>query len=283
MFQDIAPHRFNNAFFKDAISPEDVLLCYSGSHILLQPQADGSFALPRACHVPQQNAMEAIYLFSVDDTRYFGFWQPHGLEEVPGLVWQSTQVLRTVPDPVVCFAGMEGWHLYRWFRANRFCGHCGRPMELKGDERAVLCPGCGQVVYPRISPAIITAVVHDHKLLLARNATNPAGRFGLVAGFVEFGETLEDTVRREVREEVGLQVTDIQYFASQPWPFSESLMLGFFAKVEGDPVPHPDHVEIAEAKWVTPEELPQNHSNLSIAQALMQEFARREAASRAKD
>ena len=73
MFQDIAPHRFNNAFFKDAISPEDVLLCYSGSHILLQPQAGGSFALPRACHVPQQNAMEAIYLFSVDDTRYFGF------------------------------------------------------------------------------------------------------------------------------------------------------------------------------------------------------------------
>ena len=108
MFQDIAPHRFNNAFFKDAISPEDVLLCYSGSHILLHPQADGSFALPRACHVPQQNAMEAIYLFSVDDTRYFGFWQPHGLEEVPGLVWQSTQVLRTVPDPVVCFAGWKG-------------------------------------------------------------------------------------------------------------------------------------------------------------------------------
>lgn len=275
MFQDIAPHRFSNVFFKDAIHPEDVLLCYNGNHVLLQPVDEGDYALPRACQLPQQAAMEAIYLFSVDKTRYFGFWHPHTVGDVPGLSWQSTQVLRTVKDPVTLFAGMEGWHLYRWFRINRFCGHCGKPMELKGDERAVICPECGNVVYPRINPAIIVAVENQGKLLLARNASSPPGRYGLIAGFVEFGESLEDTVRREVREEVGLKVTDVQYYNSQPWPFSESLMLGFFARVEGDAQLHPDKKEIAEAKWVSPEELPPPVSRISIAQELMQEFKRR--------
>ena len=125
MFQDIAPHRFDNRFYKDAVHPEDVALCYQGGHILLQPQPDGEFALPRACHLPQKEAMEAIYLFSIDNTRYFGFWQTFRLAEAPGLRWQSTQVLRQAKDKVMLFAGMEGWHLYRWFRANRFCGHCG--------------------------------------------------------------------------------------------------------------------------------------------------------------
>lgn len=271
MFQEIAPHKFDNRFLKEPIRPEDVLLCYQGSHILLKPQGDG-FVLPRACHFPQQAAMQAIYLFSVDHTRYFGFWQPHGLEKAPDLVWQSTQLLRTVKDKVMLFAGMEGWHLYRWFRINRYCGHCGKPMELKGDERAVVCPSCGNVVYPRISPAVIVGVMHDHKLLLARNASNTTGRFGLVAGFVEFGESLEDTVRREVMEEVGLKVKNVRYFASQPWPFSESLMLGFFAEVDGDPTARPDMVEIVETKWVSPQEVPEPASNISIAQSLMQEF-----------
>ena len=274
MFQDIAPHKFDNRFLTDCIRPEDVLLCYKGSHLLLRP-VDGKYELPRACHFPQQVAMEAIYLFSVDSTRYFGFWQPHGLTDVPGLDWQSTQFLRTVTDPVLLFAGMEGWHLYRWFRINRFCGHCGKPTQLKSDERATLCPGCGNIVYPRISPAIITAVIHQGKLLLARNANSPQGRFGLVAGFVEFGESLEETVRREVREEVGLRVKEVEYFGSQPWPFSESLMLGFLAYVEGDPTPHPDMTEIIEAKWVTPDEVPPPQSTISIAQSLMQEFIRR--------
>ena len=278
MFQDIAPHRFDNRFYKDAVHPEDVALCYQGGHILLQPQPDGEFALPRACHLPQKEAMEAIYLFSIDNTRYFGFWQTFRLAEAPGLRWQSTQVLRQAKDKVTLFAGMEGWHLYRWFRANRFCGHCGKPMELKADERAVLCPVCGNIVYPRISPAIIVAVVSQGKLLLARNANSQPGRFGLVAGFVEFGESLEDTVRREVMEEVGLKVKQIQYFNSQPWPFSESLMVGFFAEAEDGAQARPDMVEIVETKWVAPDQLPAPQSNISIAQQLMAEFARRSSA-----
>ena len=222
--------------------------------------------------------MEAIYLFSVDNTRYFGFWQTFRVAEAPGLSWQSTQVLRQAKDKVTLFAGMEGWHLYRWFRANRFCGHCGKPMELKADERAVLCPVCGNIVYPRISPAIIVAVVSQGKLLLARNANSQPGRFGLVAGFVEFGESLEDTVRREVMEEVGLKVKQIQYFNSQPWPFSESLMVGFFAEAEDGAQARPDMVEIVETKWVAPDQLPAPQSNISIAQQLMAEFARRSSA-----
>ena len=119
------------------------------------------------------------------------------------------------------------------------------------------------------------AVISGGKLLLARNANSQPGRFGLVAGFVEFGESLEDTVRREVMEEVGLKVTDIQYFNSQPWPFSESLMVGFFAKAEEGAQVHPDMVEIVETKWVAPDELPEPQSNISIAQQLMRAFAAR--------
>lgn len=275
MFQEIQPHRFNNCFRIEPAGPGDILLCYDNQKILLEAgETENDWRLPRAERFPQERRGEAVYLFSVDDTRYFTFWQPHGIREIEGLVWQSVQVLRQAEDPLVLFAGMEGWHLYRWFRINRFCGHCGAETRLKADERATVCPTCGNVVYPRISPAIIVGVRHGEKLLIARNAANKTGRFGLVAGFVEFGESLEDTVRREVREEVGLKVKNVRYYGSQPWPFSESLMLGFFAEVDGDPTPHPDGAEIAEAKWVTKEELPQPLSNISIAQALMTAWQR---------
>lgn len=273
MFQDIAPHKFISAYTgnEPSAEPSDVLLCYDNALILMNKRGE-ELSLPKIGDFTEEQTKQAIYLFSIDETRYFGFWRGHDIKETEDLVFQPTNYLRTAEN-LICFAGMEGWHLYKWYKINNFCGTCAAEMELKSDERAVICPKCGNIVYPRISPAVIIAVTSKNRLLMARNAANSTGRFGLVAGFVEFGESLEETVKREVLEEVGLHACNVKYFGSQPWPFSEAMMLGFTAEVEGDDTPHPDMQEITEAKWVAKEDLPPPLSTISIAQSLIKNFA----------
>lgn len=142
-----------------------------------------------------------------------------------------------------------------WRASSRYCGRCGGPNAELEAEAGRRCPACGAVSFPRISPAVLAVVKKDGKLLLARNAQNAAGFWSLIAGFVEPGETFEDCVRREVKEEVGMEVEVLGYLGSQPWPFPDQLMLGFEARwVAGEPAP--DGVEIAEAGWFGPEALP---------------------------
>jgi NAD+ diphosphatase len=160
--------------------------------------------------------------------------------------------------------------LVEWTRTHRFCGRCGRPTEEAPGERARRCPSCGLLAYPRLAPAIITLVRHPDgdRVLLGRNARWPGNRFSCLAGFVEPGETLEDAVRREVLEEVGVVVGDLRYRQSQPWPFPHSLMIGFDATyLHGDVVV--DEAEIAEARWFTRDEVPSMPGTMSIARRLL--------------
>jgi NAD+ diphosphatase len=161
--------------------------------------------------------------------------------------------------------------LVEWDSLHRYCGGCAVPTELVPGERARRCPRCGATFYPRISPAIIVLVEKDQQILLARNANFPAGRFSLVAGFVEPGESLEQAAVREVREEVGIEITDLRYDGSQPWPFGRSLMIGFHARYAGGDI-RVDGVEIAEADWFALDQLPDLPSPISIARKMIDRF-----------
>ncbi len=180
--------------------------------------------------------------------------------------------------PIVGYYGFVrvglAFQLMNWRRSNRFCGRCGVPMRESEKERAMQCPDCGHLVFPTLSPAIIVAVEKDGKLLMGHNANFPAGRYSVLAGFVDPGESLEETVAREVYEESGVRVKNIKYFGSQPWPFPNSLMFGFRAEWEsGEPMP--DGEEIDDVRWFSPEELPDIPPSVSISRQLIDDWLRR--------
>lgn len=158
-----------------------------------------------------------------------------------------------------------------WDRTNRYCGACGRATAPAVDphKRAKVCEGCGHEVYPRISPCTITAVHDGKRILLVRAPHFPRGRYGLVAGFVDPGESLEDCVRREAREEVGITLDEVTYLGSQPWPFPHQIMVGFVARCDGAE-PRLLDGELEEARWCTPDALPQLPPRLSIARSLIE-------------
>lgn len=162
-------------------------------------------------------------------------------------------------------------HLLRWLKNNKYCSKCGTPVEIKQDENAVICPECGFVTYPRISPAIIVAVVKDGQLLLAHNSRFKNGMYSVIAGFVEPGETFEGCVEREVKEEVGIKIKNIKYFGSQPWPFPDSLMVGFTAEYAEGEI-KVDENEIDAADWFKVEQIPKIPTSGSIARKLIEWF-----------
>ncbi|MBF0276923.1 MAG: NAD(+) diphosphatase [SAR324 cluster bacterium] len=156
-----------------------------------------------------------------------------------------------------------------WDQNHQYCGRCGTRTEIMDDERARICPQCRHMSFPRISPCIIVAVIKDKEILLARSPHFPPGRYSVLAGFVEAGETLEDCVKREVIEEVGITVTNIRYFDNQPWPFPHSLMIGFIADYAEGEISI-DHKEIVDANWYSRDKLPNLPHRASIARRLVE-------------
>jgi len=166
--------------------------------------------------------------------------------------------------------------LVEWERTHRFCGRCATPTEAAPGERARRCPTCGLLAFPRLAPAVITLVERDGEALLARGRTFPVPMYSCVAGFVEPGESLEEAVRREVREEVGVELASVRYASSQPWPFPHSLMIGFEAEwASGDIVI--DEREIVDAGWFRPHDLPMIPPGMSIARTLIDAWVARSA------
>lgn len=162
----------------------------------------------------------------------------------------------------------RAFQIMNWNRMNKFCGKCGTKTRTKEGERAKICPDCGSVFYPRISPAVIVAITREDKILLAHNKNFRQNWYSVIAGFVEPGETFEDCVKREVKEEVGIEVGNIRYFGSQPWPFPDSLMVGFTADWESGEI-QADGIEINDAGWFDAGNLPQTPTEVSIAGRLI--------------
>jgi NAD+ diphosphatase len=193
------------------------------------------------------------------------------LDEVPepeGWQWRGLRSLfLQLPDPHLALAGRSS-QLAEWDRSHRFCGRCGTPTQERAGERGKECPACGHIMYPRISPAMMVLVTRGRELLLARSNRFPAAMFSALAGFVEPGESIEECIHREVREEVGVEVDQLEYFASQSWPFPHSLMIAFTAEYAGGEM-RPCDDEIAEARWFTLDALPQLPGPVSISRQLI--------------
>ncbi|PKL59851.1 MAG: NAD(+) diphosphatase, partial [Methanomicrobiales archaeon HGW-Methanomicrobiales-4] len=161
--------------------------------------------------------------------------------------------------------------LVRFDLITSFCGRCGVENRMKEDEFAKICPFCGLITFPRLSPAIIVRITDGDRILLARSPQFPSGMYSVIAGFVEPGESLEATIHREVFEEVGVRVSDLRYFGSQPWPFPDSLMIGFTARYLSGEI-RCDGVEIEDARWFTRDHMPDLPGPLSISRALIEDF-----------
>jgi NAD+ diphosphatase len=179
----------------------------------------------------------------------------------------------SLPEPLLGVAA-RAFQVIEWDRTHRFCGRCGAPTRDRDDERAKQCAVCGYVAYPRVSPAMMVLVTRGRELLLARANRFAASMYSALAGFVEAGETIEDCVHREVQEEVGIEVTDLQYFASQSWSFPHSLMIAYTAQYAGGEL-RPDPAEIADARWFRVDALPDLPTPLSIARQLIETTAER--------
>jgi NAD+ diphosphatase len=178
-----------------------------------------------------------------------------------------------LPEPHYALAG-RAIQVIAWERDHQFCGRCGTPTECVPVERARRCPACGLISYPRLTPAIIVLIEREGRILLARGHAFAPGRFGIIAGFVEPGESLEEAVRREVREETGIELADVAYFGSQPWPFPHGIMIGFRAKHLRGEIAIADG-ELAEADWYAVDQLPAIPTKLSIARRLIDDWAAR--------
>lgn len=225
----------------------------------------------------------------VDDRVAEAHWSVHFIGQVDGEAWWAVDVPReadpsdgaaldlrrfhgTAPEHHWLAAG-RGVQLVEWARTHRFCGRCGEPTEPVDGERAMRCPSCRLMAFPRLSPAVITLVTRgpagpDQEALLARGVQWDIPMYSCLAGFVEPGESIEDCVRREIHEEVGITIRDLQYVASQPWPFPNSLMLGFRAGFESGEIVC-DPTEIADAGWYRRDELPMIPPPISIARQLI--------------
>lgn len=171
-------------------------------------------------------------------------------------LWFSARVLLTQPEPIWFELAARACQLALFLQTHRYCGQCGNRMHLVHWELAMSCHKCGFRCYPRISPCVLVAIRREQQILLARSKRHKAGFFSILAGFVESGETLEQAAVREVKEEVGIDITNLRYVGSQPWPFPHSLMAGFIADYQsGEIVCQPDEIE--EAGWFDFTQLPE--------------------------
>lgn len=218
------------------------------------------------------------FLFSVGKTRFFLVISEElarGLAHSEGRTpenfrYHPTTEFRGMADHDLSFVCQVGHQLNTWYTTRRFCGKCGSKAKLSTKERMIYCPECGTMEYPKICPGVIVAVVNSEgKLLMSRYLGRPYTAHALIAGFTEIGEPIEDTVRREVMEEVGLKVKNITFYGSQPWPPSSSLLVGFFCEVDGADEITLDRTELAEAAWYGPEEVPSQDDNYSLTREMM--------------
>lgn len=211
------------------------------------------------------------YLGTLGQTHCYSLELEPEVQPPAGMALKGLRQLFGLLEEELFWVAGRAVQIVNWDRTHQYCGQCGTSTVSRPAERAKECPACGLLSFPRVSPAIIVLVERGRQLLLARNQRFPPGRYSIIAGFVEPGETLEEAVAREVREEVSIEISDLRYFASQPWPFPHSLMVGFTAQYAGGEI-KPDPAEIEDAAWFTPDHLPDLPDGISISRRLIDWF-----------
>lgn len=271
MLHDIAPAAYNNDISFRAPVLEDKIIIYRGKQVLAFVE-EGAMRAPLFADFFDESELEkvrAIYLFAVGEDAYFMTeipdeaidgvlaHQPYDASSrVDGWALLPLQKLIEYHPKRERFALMAGHEYWNWYESSQYCGRCGAKTEHDRVERMMRCPACGLMIFPKVFPAVIVAITRpDGKVLATRYKGRPYANYALIAGYCEMGETVEQTVHREVMEEVGLRVKNLRYYKSQPWPDSSSLLFGFFCELEGDPEIRLDEHELSFAEWLDREEL----------------------------
>ncbi|MGZ7160124.1 MAG: NAD(+) diphosphatase [Methanobacterium sp.] len=242
-------------------------LIFNGDKLLVNPKHN--LKLPLASSLKDFSILpiRTHYLGTLDDNPAYTAEVTPKTKAPEGMEFLDLRSTYEVLDEDVYLLAGRAIQIINWDKNHQFCGKCGAPTKIMDHEMAKICPECKIMSFPRISPAVITAIIKDGKLLMAKHGYRE-NMYGLIAGFVEPGETLEECVERETMEEVGIKVKNIKYFSSQPWPYPHSLMVGFTAEYDSGEI-KVDNKEITEAKWFTPDEIPRIPSKMSIARELI--------------
>ncbi len=291
MFNEIYPHKLNIEYKDVRPNEEDILLLYKGGSAFVK-LADNKVEVPTVKDLGMDKEKTG-FLFEIDGKRFFRLateqsitdgavaetdkeyvsTEQKKLAEV-GYSYVNLDNLRKTEPRHISFAIHLGLSLDRWYRKSVFCGKCGSRTVHSDKERAMVCPNCHNVIYPTISPSVIVLIRDGEEILVTRyqEAHNSYRGYALVAGYVESGETPEETVRREVMEEVGLKVKNISYVTSQPWPQSGSLLLGFVCDIDGDRDVKVEEDELELAEWINRKDLPDRSKDASLTSHLIEMF-----------
>ena len=265
MLQDLDFGRLENEFQNIAARAEDFILCFHEGQILISRDNEDFLALPIFSQMGTEEPTSVPrYLFRMQGRNFFLWTAAVPLSPPNGFAYEPVRQLRQLKSKDICYAVMTGWHLYNWYRNNRLCGCCGTPTQHDSKERMLRCPSCGNMIFPRISPAVIVAVTHGDRLLLSKYAGRAYTRYALLAGYTEIGETIEQTVHREVMEEVGLRVKNLRYYKSQPWGVDGNVLMGFYCDVDGSDAIHIDENELSMADWYPRDDLPAKDDGISL-------------------
>lgn len=270
MIQQIGSHIYSNTYHPGPAKDDSVILSYFNRDILLQEQGD-AFSYPLFSQLPSgmKKQEHLIWLFTIDGIEYF---LTREAITMPGYTYVPVNYLRAAHPRHLSFAGVTGLSLHNWYQNHIFCGGCGKPMQYSEAERMVYCDSCHTMSYPTICPAVIVGVRNGDKLLVSKYAGRDYKRFALLAGFAEIGETIEETVHREVMEEVGVKVKNLTFYKSQPWSFTDTLLFGFFCDVAGSDELHIDYQELSAAQWLDRKDLPDDKEKVSLTMEMMTLF-----------
>ena len=268
MIQDIGPMHLDNAYRDVLPEGKETVLCFEKDRAAVNAD-DGRLVFPRREQLGED--AQCAYAFSLGEKRFF---LETGVARAPESFGRYTlHELRGMPliGNADLFAVYTGYHLWKWYQSSRFCGCCGQRTELAHDERALVCPACGNRIYPRINPAVIVGVTDGERLLITRYKSGFRHN-ALIAGFTEIGETAEETVRREVMEEVGLRVKNIRYYKSQPWGIASDILMGFYCEADGDTNIRRDDRELGYAQWVERKDIVLQPTEHSLTNEMMKRF-----------
>ena len=273
MIQDIAPHSYDNQYRPVPPERDGIALYYEEHTVLLRKTREG-IEFPRFRDLERLNEdiyQDYIYLFTIDKERYY-LVKGISRERLSDFTLENTEIFRTGEPQYRAFAGITGFQLFNWYQSHKYCGRCGHLMKMDKKERMVYCEECRNMEFPKICPAVIIGVTDKNRILLSKYADRAFRKYALLAGYTEIGETVEETVKREVMEEVGLKVKNIRYYKSQPWSFTDTLLMGFYCDLDGEDTIILDKEELALAEWFEREDIPVKSSRDSLTNEMIMKF-----------
>ena len=284
MIQDIKPYRYRLEYENREPQGGDVALLYQGNQVLLRETEGETNPLAPLSFCGELPGMGFQYLFAIESPsgKMFRFFLGKGFgdsgEGEDGLAqrlhaqWKPVNIFRTLQPRVTAFAIITGYQMAGWYQDTRICSRCGKPLKHSETERMLFCPDCGLQQFPKISPAVIVAVTNGNKLLMTKYAGRAYTRYALIAGFAETGETIEETVHREVLEEVGIRVKNLKFYKSQPWSLTSTLLFGFYAELDGSDEIKLEDGELSVGQWMAREEIEEDTNQESLTWEMIERF-----------